>query len=136
MIIDQRRVTEIFNNFFVNVADGIGTCVTFDENNHPSICKIKENFEQTKPFTFTYIGESKVSKYMDKLNVKKATGADKISGNILKLAKPALLSPIAEFINLSIQTSTIPERTKLAQVTPLHKKNDPMDKTNFRPVSF
>ena len=72
---------------------------------------------------------------MDKLHVKKATGADKISGKILKLAKPALLSPIAEFINLSIQTSTIPDRTKLAQVIPLHKKNDPMDKTNFRPVS-
>ena len=67
--------------------------------------------------------------------MKKATGADKISGKILKLAKPALLSPIADFINLSIQTSTIPDKTKLAQVTPLHKKNDPMDKTNFRPVS-
>ena len=67
--------------------------------------------------------------------MKKATGTDNLSGKILKLAKPALLSPIADFINLSIQTSTIPDRTKLAQVTPLHKKNDPMDKTNFRPVS-
>ena len=39
---------------------------------------------------------------------------------------------MAGLINLSIQTSTIPDRTKLAQVTHLHKKNDPMD---FRPVS-
>ena len=67
--------------------------------------------------------------------MKKTTGADKISGKILKLAKPALLSPTADFINLSFQTSTIPDRTKLAQVTPLHKKNDPMDKTNFRSVN-
>ena len=41
LITDQREVNEIFNNFFVNVADGIGKVVTFDENNHPSICKIK-----------------------------------------------------------------------------------------------
>ena len=67
--------------------------------------------------------------------MKKATGAAKISSKILKLAKPSLLSPIADFINLSMQTSTIPDRTKLAQVTPLHKKNDSMDKTNFKPVS-
>ena len=93
LITDQREVTEIFNNFFANVADGIGKGVTFDENNHPSVCKIKENFEQTELFTFSYIDKIKVSKYMDKLHVKTATGADKISGKILKLAKPALLSP-------------------------------------------
>ena len=55
----------------VNFADGIGKDVIFDENSHPSFCKIKENFKQIEPFSFSYIEESKVSKYMDKLHVKK-----------------------------------------------------------------
>ena len=50
---------------------------------HPSICKIKKHFKHIEPFTFSYFGESKVSKYVDKLHVKKATSADKISSRIL-----------------------------------------------------
>jgi hypothetical protein len=38
-------------------------------------------------------------------------------------------------INLSIDTGVFPDSLKKAQVTPLHKKNDPLSKTNYRPVS-
>jgi hypothetical protein len=36
---------------------------------------------------------------------------------------------------LSIDTGVFPDSLKKAQVTPLHKKNDPLSKTNHRPVS-
>jgi hypothetical protein len=36
---------------------------------------------------------------------------------------------------LSIDTGVFPDSLKKAQVTPLHKKNDPLSKTNYRPVS-
>ena len=88
-----------------------------------------------KSFSFSCIDESKVSKLIDKLQIKKATGVDKLSCKILKLGKPALQSPLTDLINLSIRTSTFPDYLKRAQVAPLHKKNDPMDKTNFRPNS-
>ena len=115
----------LFYFFFVNVADGIGKDATFDENSHPSICKIKDNFKQIEPIYFSYIDKSKVSKFKDKFHVKKVTGADKISGRSLKLAKPTLLFPMAGSINLFVQTLTIPDRAKLAEVTPLHKKKWP-----------
>ena len=38
-------------------------------------------------------------------------------------------------INLSIDTGVFPDSLKKVQVTPLHKKNDPLSKTNNRPVS-
>ena len=43
LITDQKEVSEIFNTFFINVADEIGKGVSFDSKTHPSICKIKEN---------------------------------------------------------------------------------------------
>ena len=86
-------------------------------------------------FSFSCINESKVSKLIDKLQIKKATGVNKLSCKILKFGKPALQSPLTGLINLSIRTSIFPDYLKRAQVAPLHKKNDPMDKTNFRPVS-
>ena len=38
-------------------------------------------------------------------------------------------------MNLSIQQKTVPECTKWAKVTPLHKKNSKLDIGNYRPVS-
>jgi hypothetical protein len=36
---------------------------------------------------------------------------------------------------MSIDQSVFPDKLKKAQVTPLYKKNDPLLKTNYRPVS-
>ena len=136
LVTDQKEVSEIFNEFFVNVADEIGKGVSYDSTTHPSICKIRENIKEDKSFSFSIVTESKVSKLIDKLQVKKATGADKLSCKILKLGKPVLQSPLTGLINLAIQTSTFPEHLKRAQVTPIHKKNDTLSKTNYRPVSI
>ena len=39
------------------------------------------------------------------------------------------------FFNIAISNSEFPENLKLADVTPVFKKKDPLDKTNYRPVS-
>ena len=38
-------------------------------------------------------------------------------------------------MNNSITTATFPDMLKMAEVIPIHKKNDVMDKHNYRPVS-
>ena len=42
LVIDQKEVSEIFNEFIINVVDEIGKAVSFDSKTHPSICKTKE----------------------------------------------------------------------------------------------
>ena len=34
-----------------------------------------------------------------------------------------------------MNTGVFPDSLKVAQVTPIHKKNDPLNKSNYRPVS-
>ena len=48
--------------FFTNVANDIGKGVSFDEENHPSICKIKENINPELSFNFSETEEHKVGK--------------------------------------------------------------------------
>ena len=36
LVTDQKEVSEIFNNFFINVANEIGKGVSFDSQTHPS----------------------------------------------------------------------------------------------------
>ena len=135
-ISDDSEVAETFNTYFVNVAEDIGKDYTFNPQNHPSLTKIEELNLQKDAFEFKLTDENTVSKIIDKFNPKKATGADKISVKLLKLGKPSLVKPLTNLINISINANSFPSKLKQAQVTPLHKKNDPMLKSNYRPVSI
>jgi hypothetical protein len=67
----------------------------------------------------------------------KLTGRDGISAKLLKLAKPVISKPIlTKIINKTMTNSVFPDQLKQAQVVALHKKNNALDKSNYRPVSI
>ena len=135
LVSETENITEIFNDFFVHVADNIGTGQSFDPENHPSIMKIKENQKSDEIFEFKPVSESDITKIIDKMNVKKAVGVDKLSVKLLQAGKSSLVTPITSLVNTTLATSIFPDRLKEAQVTPLYKKCDPLIKKNYRPVS-
>jgi hypothetical protein len=47
---------------------------------------------------------------------------------LLRAGAPVLNKHITTLVNNTIKTSVFPTRLKEAQVVPLHKKNDPLDK--------
>ena len=73
---------------------------------------------------------------MSHLNVKKSTGVDNISAKLLKSCADSYSHVVAGLINTSFKTSQFPPSLQDAQVLPLHKKKDPLDKGNYRPVSI
>ena len=98
--------------------------------------KIKDNLTKPSSFEFKPIKEEFISKQINKLNLKKATGCDGISTKILKLAKTTVIKPITNMINLTIKKSHFPNDAKKAVVAPLHMKNSCLDKENFCPMSI
>ena len=73
---------------------------------HPSITKIQENDITHSILDFKPIEESFISKQINKLSLKKATGHDGISAKILKFAKPVVLQPITN-INKHPQSTVL-----------------------------
>ena len=140
VVTDQTEVCSIFNNFFMNVAKDIGTGGTQYEDNfsdHPSIKNIKENLPENLPqFSFRPVNPLEVSKIISNLNIKKATGVDNISAKILKSCAPSISHTVSSLINKTFETSNFPHSLKVGQVLPLHKKKDPLNKENYRPVSI
>ena len=130
------KLATTFNTFFVNVANDIGKDVIFDGNSHPSILKIKNNTQHNTLFDFKPTDVDTINKLVSKINIKKATGVDQISSKLLRAGAPVLNKHITTLVNNTIKTSVFPTRLKEAQVVPLHKKNDPLDKKNYRPVSI
>ena len=78
---DPKEVSEIFNNFFINVAKDIGDENINIDKSHPSIIKIEENKTDDIELSFR-LTEEHVNKQISKLNIKKATGYDYITKNL------------------------------------------------------
>ena len=86
-------------------------------------------------FDFQNITAERVEKIINTINIKKATGADNIPTKVVRQCKVTVAQQLSSLINLSINTGVFPDSLKVAQVSPIHKKNDPLNKSNYRPVS-
>ena len=71
---------------------------------------------------FKPINEDFVTKQINKLNIKKATGYDGISPKITKFAQPVITNPIKVLINKSIDQSVFPEKLKAALASSFLKR--------------
>ena len=64
-----------------------------------------------------------------------ATGVDGISCRLLKAACPAICPSLAYLINRSLFSGIVPQKWKIARVTPIFKGGDRDQITNYRPIS-
>ena len=84
--------------------------------------------ESEKSFVFQKVTEQKVETIVNNINIKKATGVDGIPAKVVKNCTEAIIPNLTLLINLSVEHCIFPDRLKQAQVTPLHKKNNPLEK--------
>ena len=135
IVTESIRVAEIFNNYFVEVAGSSGDDKTIEEfDNHPSTKAITERVTLNQ-FTFQTVNVEYVRKILNNLEPKKSVGVDDISPRLLKLSAPAIANAVTELINYFITSLTWPTVWKSSNISPVHKKSDETDKTNYRPVS-
>ena len=72
---------------------------------------------------------------MSGLSSNKATGIDKISCKILKIAAPAIADSLTYIFNQAITLSSFPNEWKMARVIPLYKSGHRNLSGNYRPIS-
>ena len=103
---------------------------------HPSILKIKEVFGNQDKFSFDHCMYEDVCDEIQSLNVSKACPKTSIPTRIIKDNCDIFALKLHDNLNQSIDYATFPNNLKDADVTPVHKKDDRTDKTNYRPVSI
>ena len=100
-------------------------------NRHYASMSTDSSYEQPRmkataaecPGWMHHVTDYEVFRMLDKLPPT-ATGLDKLPAWFLRLAAPVLCGPIADLINLSLLTSTVPRQWKQACIRPVLKKND------------
>ena len=96
--------------------------------------KIKKPVNVLDLFSFHEITEGEIGKEISKLDVSKATQVGDIPEKMLKSTIDVHVSLLTKIINSSIRNGRFPDKLKAAEVTPILKKSDNLDKENYRPV--
>ena len=87
-------------------------------------------------FTFQKIHPEFILKQLQTLKESKATGLDNINSRLLKDASDVVAQPLTNIMNHSLVTGLIPFSWKKARVTPIYKDSDPLNPSNYRPISI
>ena len=69
------------------------------------------------------------------IGLKKATTKNTIPPKILKISFNTSTETVHNLFNECLITGNLPDNLKLADITPVFKKNDSLNKENYRPVS-
>ena len=118
----KKKIANNFNNFFVNIgadlAEAFQDVPPLGKNFPPT--GTGDNAENSfSPITVTF-----VQKQIKEMDLSVATGVDGVSCRLLKAACPAICPSLAYLINRSLFSGIVPQKWKIARVTPIFKGGD------------
>jgi len=139
---NQEIAAEHFAGYFSTIANNIGgrEILNLKEDNfsaHVCIQSIKETLSgsDTPPFTFSSVQLAELIKEMGGLSANKAPGHDDLPPKLLKMIFKEIALSLCTIFNTSIETAAWPETWKRGTWTPVFKKVDRHDRSNYRPIT-
>ena len=130
LISNQTDIANSFNNFFTNIGRNLANEIPPQNKSDKEYLTNKTN----NIFHFHNVSEDTVQKTIAILKTKNSFGHDDISTKLLKEISIELIKPLTTLTNQCFHTVISPDNLKIAKVIPLHKKDDPTDINNYRPI--
>ena len=157
-ISEKKDVAEKLNNFFIEAVDNLEIesyllantdhidntedvlnddiqTITNRYGNHPSIIKIKEYVREENHFSFKDMTPQDLEREILKLDTRKAT-TENIPIKMLVKSYDIISKHLSDCYNNSKNLQYYPTSLKLADVTPVHKKDEKTLAKNYRPISL
>ena len=144
LLVNNHEIAKIFNKHFSETVKEINTFEWHSNNeelteetltkiikkfrNHPSIVKIKNKYLIKETFCFQPVSVKDVENVIKNIPSNKASGGD-IPIQILKQSG-FTYQILTDCINDAINKGVFPDSLKMANITTVHKKDDPTDKEN------
>ena len=130
---DPTKISSIFNEKFVSMGPGIDEKIALGKLHYSDYLKdirINNTFF-LRPATYKESYDIILH-----LHLNKSLGPNSIPTFIMKLCNEFTSTYLTKILNISFVTGIFPDLCKLAKVTPIFKKDDPMDCVNYRPISL
>ena len=150
MLVNNDEIAKTFNKHFAETVERLNTFewpsnikdlteetrtkIIKKFKNHPSTVKMRNEYLIKEKFSFQPIFVKDVENVIKNIPSNKASGGD-IPIQILKQSG-FTYQILTDCINDAIIKGVFPESLKIANITPVHKKDEPTDKETYRPVSL
>ena len=129
--IDPDEISNIFNDFFVNIGKNVAESVGSNPHDHKNFLN---HINQPQSFFFQPISPANVYNAIKSLK-NKPNNINTVSSQILKSINRIISIPLSQIINDSFSTGEFPDPLKEARVTPIFKEGERSKLSNYRPIS-
>ena len=126
------KSADTINDYFVNSVAAI--CSAF--NIIVPVISSQSAAANNKIFTFVPITEYDISVALASMAATASCRVDNNTMKKLRLSTPEILPVLCSLFNQSLYMATFPYKWKCALVTPVHKKGDVHDISNYQPISI
>ena len=125
-------LAEHYNTFFASVGELNSKNIT---EHGDSSCRdyLSERIESS--FEFRLVDSLYIKQIIKGIKTSRSNGHDGPSSELLKLISNDIAYSIKLIINQSPKSIIFPNQLKIAEVNPIHKKDDKKIITNYRPIS-
>jgi hypothetical protein len=126
-------VAQNFNDFFIKIGP------SFAEKIRQSSISYKEYLDKIGRNQHSMFilptDEAEILKIVRNMKPKTSCGFDVLSPNLIKRVIQPLLLPLKYLLNASLEQGVVPQKMKIAKVTPIFKQGARDQYNNYRPVS-
>ena len=131
-IADSDDIPKAFNSFFTNVGPQLASKI--DNTTIPFNNFLPERNPQSLFLKPTNANE--IINITKSLKASKSQGYDNINTSLLKKIIYFIADPLSHIFNQSLLQGIYPNLFKISKVTPIFKKDDPHEISNYRPISI
>ena len=146
IITDDLSIANIFNEFYANIAQYDNGChdgldlldvqsAIYKHEGHPSISLIQSKINVESRFNFKCISCEDFYKCLKTIPSNKAPGHDGLSGRFIKMCDSRTIEHFCSIFNKCILECRFPHDLKIADISPVYKKDDSLCKNNYRSVN-
>ena len=138
MFFEPKEVSRIFKQFYENLAQSLVDKLPPAPNkyNNDTTKVYYEGIKINNELNFTEVDSNQIYDILNKTNISKSPGIDKLSGIFIRDGAEVLATPLSQIINLSIVSSTFPDLGKIGKLKAIFKKGSKIDPKNYRPISL
>ena len=125
---DNVEIANILNTFFHSVFN--------PKDSESSTTPPLPSPSTTDELSGIQLTELEVVGVLRNLNSQKACGPDNIPNRLLIELADVIAPSLCDVFNMSLALGVVPIQWKMANITPVHKREDPTLATNYRPISL